>query len=120
MSRRDNVAPATFQRTRLTPFPAGASTVNVARAVIRRISYKIMGISFRPETQKLLEDRLDKGGYADADELLVAALAALDEQGEMDSATLDAINEAEDDIKHGRIYDWAEVRASLERQFPNK
>jgi hypothetical protein len=44
--------------------------------------------------------------------------AAPDEEATMDSETLDAIDQAEDDIKHGRVYDWADVRAWLETQFP--
>jgi Arc/MetJ-type ribon-helix-helix transcriptional regulator len=79
-----------------------------------------MDITFRPETRKLLEDRIGKGDYADADELVIAAIAALDEHGEMDSATLDAIDRAEDDIEQGRVHDWADVRASLEKKFLGK
>jgi Arc/MetJ-type ribon-helix-helix transcriptional regulator len=79
-----------------------------------------MEISIRPKTRELLEARLGKGDYADVDELLRAALAALDELGGLDSAALDAIDEAEEDIAHGRTHDWAAVRASLEAQFPNK
>jgi len=70
-----------------------------------------MTISISPETQKLLEERLRTGGYASADELLRAALSAFGEP--LDEATLDAIDEGEDDLANGRVHDWENVRDQI-------
>jgi hypothetical protein len=40
-----------------------------------------MGISLRPETQKLIEDRMARDGYPTADDVVLAAFELLDEQG---------------------------------------
>ncbi len=78
-----------------------------------------MSISLRPETERLLEDRLKNGNYSTADELVHAAINALDEldSAELDTETLDAIDEAEDQIERGEVHDWRDVRDKVRAQF---
>ena len=39
-----------------------------------------MAISLRPETQRLIEERMKQGGFPSADEVVQAALSSLDRQ----------------------------------------
>ena len=81
-----------------------------------------MDIPLSPETQRLLEDKLNHGGYGTADEMVRAALGALDElEGrDLDPETLDAIDRAEDQIERGEVHDWRDVREQVRRQFLGK
>ncbi|NLE58827.1 MAG: hypothetical protein GX616_10735, partial [Planctomycetes bacterium] len=67
-----------------------------------------MNIALSPETQKLLEDKLNSGGYRSVDDVVHAALEALNELDEhgLDEETLDAIDRAEDQIERGEVHDW--------------
>jgi Arc/MetJ-type ribon-helix-helix transcriptional regulator len=78
-----------------------------------------MTISLSLETQKLLEDRLKSGEYRSADDVLHAALEALNELDtfELDEQTLDAIDRAEDQIDRGKVHDWKEVRDQVRAKF---
>jgi Arc/MetJ-type ribon-helix-helix transcriptional regulator len=78
-----------------------------------------MTISLSPETQKLLEERLNSGEYHSADEVLHAALEALGELKtfELDEQTLDAIDRAEDQIDGGKVHDWKDVREQVRTKF---
>jgi putative addiction module CopG family antidote len=71
-----------------------------------------MTISLSPATQKLLEDRLNSGGYGSADEIVHAALEALAEAevDELDEATLDALEVAEKQVDRGEVYNWKDIR----------
>jgi len=71
-----------------------------------------MDFALSPETLKLVEEKLKTGAYASADELVHDALDALDEREayELDEATLDAIDRAEDQIERGEVHDWNEIR----------
>jgi Arc/MetJ-type ribon-helix-helix transcriptional regulator len=81
-----------------------------------------MTISLAPETQKLLEDKLRSGGYTSADDLVHAALEALNEleSMELDEQTLDAIDRAEDQIERGEVHDWNDVREQVRQGFLGK
>ncbi len=81
-----------------------------------------MNITLGPETQRLLEDQLKSGQYTSPDEVLRAALNALNEisPGELDEATLDAIDESEDQIEHGQVEDWEDVRARISAKYPGR
>lgn len=74
-----------------------------------------MNISISPETQKLLEDRLQQGGYQSADDVVHAALEALNEMetGPLDEKTLDAIDRAEDQIERGEFRDLDDVKDQI-------
>ena len=76
-----------------------------------------MTITLSPKTQRLLEDQLKKGNFASADEVLQAALQALDEVNEVDQATLDAIDKAEEEIERGEFVDWDDVRDDIRAEF---
>jgi Arc/MetJ-type ribon-helix-helix transcriptional regulator len=71
-----------------------------------------MTISLSPETQELLEAKLKTGKYHSPDELVKAALKALD-YTEIDDETLDDIDRAEDQIDRGETVDWKEIREQV-------
>ena len=75
-----------------------------------------MGISLSQETEKRLEERVKNGAYRTADDLILAALGALDElddAGELDEETLDAIDRAEGQIERGEVHDWKDIREQV-------
>lgn len=78
-----------------------------------------MTIALKPETQRLLEDKLRDGSYQSADDVIHAALEALDQVAAtgLDDATLDAIDRAEDQIDRGQLHDWSAVRAQVRAKF---
>ena len=81
-----------------------------------------MAISLSPEVQKLLEERVKNGGYRSADEVVVAALDALNDREALapDNAVLDAIDEAEDQIDRGDVREWKDVRDEVRAKFTGK
>ena len=81
-----------------------------------------MDIALRPETKKLLENRLKGGDYATADDLVLAALRALNQidAAGLDEPTLDAIDLAEDQIDRGECRDWKDVRQQIQDKFLGK
>ncbi len=76
-----------------------------------------MTITLSPETQRLLDDQLKKRNFSSADEVLHAALQALDELDDLDEETLDAIDEAEDEFERGEALDWKDVRDKIRKEF---
>jgi Arc/MetJ-type ribon-helix-helix transcriptional regulator len=76
-----------------------------------------MTITLSPETQRLLEDQLKPGNFVNADEALRAALQSLSELGELDEATLDAIDESEAQIERGEVLEWEEVLARVRAKY---
>jgi putative addiction module CopG family antidote len=81
-----------------------------------------MDLALSPETRKLLEEKLKSGEYRSADDVVHAALEALNElegQG-LDDETLDAIDRAEEQIEQGRVCDWKDIRAQLRAKFLGK
>ena len=78
-----------------------------------------MTVDLHPETQRLLEDRLKSGRYATADDVLRAALTALNdlESDELDKGTLDAIDRSEDQLDRGEGVKWKEVRDQIRASF---
>ena len=76
-----------------------------------------MTITLSQETQRLLEEQLKRGHYGSTDELLQAALLALDEPGDLDQATLEAIDKAEEEIERGEFVDWDDVRDDIRAEF---
>ena len=78
-----------------------------------------MAIILRPETERLLAVRLTDGGYASADELVRAALEALSEREAygLDEETLDAIDQAEEQLERGEYVEWEAAREELRRMF---
>lgn len=78
-----------------------------------------MGVTLTPETQRLLEDKLRGSAYQSADEVVLAALEALNELEnlELDDDTLDAIDRAEEQIARGEVHDWQSVREEIREEF---
>ena len=81
-----------------------------------------MGISLSQETETLLADRVKSGAYRSADEVVHAALRALDalEASEFDAEALDAIDSAEDQIERGEVHEWKDVREQVRARFLEK
>ena len=78
-----------------------------------------MTIVLSAETQKLLDQKLKSGEYGSADEVLHAALEALDwASGDLlDEATLDSIDQSEGQIQRGECHDWKDVRQKVRDMF---
>ena len=79
-------------------------------------------ITLNEHTEKLLEEKLQSGGYVSADEIVQAALAALDDAGpaKLSDEVLDAIDRAEDQIDRGEVHDWKDVREHVRNKFLGK
>lgn len=78
-----------------------------------------MEISLNEETQRLLQEKLSGGGYGSADDVVRAALDALDqlEAPAPDEQTLDGIDRAEEQIKRGEVREWADARDEVGAMF---
>jgi putative addiction module CopG family antidote len=84
-----------------------------------------MPILLNPETEKLVEDRMKRGGYSSADEIVRAALETLDQSEaeaieDLDPATQAALHRAEAQADRGEGRPWSEVRAELQSRFAKK
>jgi len=81
-----------------------------------------MAILLSNETQKLVERQLQAGGYNSADEVVVAALNALQEieAYALDDLSLNAIDRAEDQIDRGEVHDWKDVKEQVRAKFLGK
>ena len=81
-----------------------------------------MTISLSEETQKLLEAKLKTGEYHSADEVVHAALDALNEleSHTLDDEALNAIDKAEDQIDRGDVHEWKDVREQVRAKFLGK
>jgi Arc/MetJ-type ribon-helix-helix transcriptional regulator len=81
-----------------------------------------MHIILSPETQKLLEERMRKGGHPTADDALRVALQTLDDvEGaaleDLDEETRAAIERAEEQADRGEGCPWEEVREELRERY---
>jgi Arc/MetJ-type ribon-helix-helix transcriptional regulator len=81
-----------------------------------------MNIVLSPETQRLLEERMKKGGYASPDEALRDALVTLDDvEGadieDLDGETQARLELAEQESARGESQPWKEVREELRARF---
>ena len=84
-----------------------------------------MHIILSAETQKLLEERMRKGGYPTADDAVRVALQTLEDvEGaafeDLDEDTRAAIERAEEEADRGEGRPWEEVREELRSRFLNK
>ena len=71
-----------------------------------------MTITLTPEMSHRIETRLASGTYQSREEVLCAALEALDEREE----TCAAIAEGYEDVLAGRTRSWAEADAEFRKQ----
>jgi hypothetical protein len=81
-----------------------------------------MIIELRPETQRIIQDRMKVAGVTTADDLVLLALDALDQmQGEsieeLDSETQAAIQRATARSARGEGRPWEEVRAEIRAKY---
>jgi Arc/MetJ-type ribon-helix-helix transcriptional regulator len=76
-------------------------------------------MTLKEETAASLEERMKRGGYPTVDDLVQAALQALDElEGEeLDEETLDSIDRADEQIARGEYRDWEDVKAELRAKY---
>lgn len=77
-----------------------------------------MSLSLNPQTQKMIEDRMKQAGVGTADELVQAALAALDEL-EPDDQTWAAIDKAEEQYHRGEGMPADEAFSQMRRKHFN-
>ncbi len=76
-----------------------------------------MPVILTPETVKRIEQRLQQGGYASADEVVREALELLEREMKLDDETLDAIDRAEDAVDRGEFVDWKDASAALRSKY---
>ena len=79
-------------------------------------------VRLNEQTEKLLEEKVQSGDYGSADEVVRAALLALDEVKSigLSDEVLDAIDRAEDQIDSGQVHDWKDVRENVQNMFFGK
>ncbi|MDB5290011.1 MAG: hypothetical protein JWL69_1252 [Phycisphaerales bacterium] len=81
-----------------------------------------MAIVLTPETQRLIEERMKRDGYATADDVVRIALQTLDQADgdtleSLDPDTLAAIERAEAQSARGESRPWEEVRKELQAKY---
>jgi putative addiction module CopG family antidote len=72
-----------------------------------------MAIMLNPELDRRVQEKLASGMYQSADEVLSAALRALDEEEE----TIAAVKEGYEDFKAGRYKPWEESDAEFRGKY---
>ena len=79
-------------------------------------------VRLNEQTEKLLEEKVQSGDYGSADEVVRAALLALDEAKSigLSDEVLDAIDRAEDQIDSGQVHDLKDVRENVQNMFFGK
>ena len=69
-----------------------------------------MSVALKPETLRLIEERMRRGGYASADEVVRAALASLDQHADFEPGELDRLLAVADaEIDRGDVLDGEQV-----------
>jgi Arc/MetJ-type ribon-helix-helix transcriptional regulator len=81
-----------------------------------------MTITLSPETQKLLEERMKRGGFPDPDAVLRVALETLDQVEaealeDLDDETIASIERGEAQASRGEGRPWEDVKAELRARF---
>ncbi|MCL2648646.1 MAG: hypothetical protein FWD61_16855 [Phycisphaerales bacterium] len=79
-----------------------------------------MLVTLSPQTNRLLQQKLSTGSYRSADDVLLAALEALDAADHLDRSALDAIDRAEDQIERGQVREWKDIREQVRAKFLGK
>ena len=72
-----------------------------------------MAISLTPELDQIVHQKLSTGRYHSVEDVLAAALRALDEE----EAAVAAIAEGLDDVAAGRIYTLEEANAEFYKKY---
>jgi antitoxin ParD1/3/4 len=76
-----------------------------------------MSISLTPQTQKLVEEQMEKGGYHSPDDVVRAGLASLERHGDFEPDELERLlADGEADIERGNLIDGEEVFRQLNEQ----
>lgn len=77
-------------------------------------------MKLRRELQEFVDQQVCDGRFASAEDMIEAGLFRLmldAEPQELDEATLDAIDRAEEQYARGQFRDWEQVKAQLRAQF---
>jgi putative addiction module CopG family antidote len=72
-----------------------------------------MAITLNPELDRRVKEKLATGMYQSADEVLSAALRALDDEEQ----TIAAVKEGYEDFKAGRCKSWEESDAEFREKY---
>jgi Arc/MetJ-type ribon-helix-helix transcriptional regulator len=80
-----------------------------------------MQISLHPETEQTIEELVKAGRFPTREAVIEAAVAELKEaDSQLDDATIDAINEAEDQGDRGEGIDLDAFRAQMEKRISSR
>jgi len=72
-----------------------------------------MPITLNAEIDRRVQEKLATGKYESVDQVLLAALRALDEEEE----TIAAVSEGNEDFKAGRFQDWETSDAEFRKKY---
>jgi antitoxin ParD1/3/4 len=79
-----------------------------------------MNVTLKPELEKFVEDQVNAGRFASAEEMFEAALARLmldPPHDQLDAEDIAAITESEAQIARGEDMGWKEVSAQFRRKY---
>ena len=81
-----------------------------------------MTLTLSPETQRMVEEKLKDGTFSSFDGIVHAGLSASNQlhSERLDEETLDAIDEAEDQIERGQVHDLKDVKDQIRQMFNRK
>lgn len=111
-----------YSHVAFSQMPYRLARADVARAIgfrnmraYRRFLKRTTGI-FRE-----VDEQVMSGRFGSAEEVMEEALLRMmDTAGDLDEATLAAIDESEEQIEHGQVHDWKTVSAELRRLYLKK
>jgi Arc/MetJ-type ribon-helix-helix transcriptional regulator len=77
-----------------------------------------MSVLLSPETQALIEERMRRGGYSTADDVVRVALDVLHqvEDDGTDDSEMVALRASIEQMKRGEVIDWTDLSAELRRK----
>ena len=79
-----------------------------------------MSISLSDETRRLIETRMQRGRYRNADDLVRNAIEFLDAGTDITPEDALVIEESERQIEAGKDLDWKQVSAELRGKYLSK
>jgi Arc/MetJ-type ribon-helix-helix transcriptional regulator len=83
-----------------------------------------MNLMLNPQISRLIEDEVNSGRFATAEEVVAAGVVAItkgdDKADQLDDATLAAINRAFEQSARGEGRPWEEVRAEWTKKYLSK
>jgi Arc/MetJ-type ribon-helix-helix transcriptional regulator len=78
-----------------------------------------MQVALSAETQALIEERLKRGGYSSADDVVRVALDVLHqvEDGQIDDQDIADIRQAIEQMKQGQVVDWKNFSQQIRTKY---